>query len=676
MKSRLASYYSGTSLCRLLPSPRGADPPARPGSIVLGLFLLSFVASVTLLVLLARYLFGTDVMYCNTAACVEFARLLKTSINGSVNPCNSFGSFVCDGWRRQNHYSVREDHYRATLVHMTRLTDSVEIPPVGQSALQQFTAFYRSCTQLPASKRDDTHLVKSWLVDAGVVWPTGATNPSVLGTLAYLALNLGWSSVIDIEVERPGRQSAIICLKPSLSFLLINSHDLSTPEQHRLFNILRDAFLPNDNTMRPSLVTFADIAYVEAAMVTHLVNASTLRRKVSLRGGELYRSPREWNATVARHTLTGTVVSFRSAHPLFVREFARLWREHGEIKMHLLVSWYAVRFAAYFAHANLLNSNSHNENERKFHRNSFCTITLYAALGDIVFASYNTIVFSGRVRQDVRTLVLAVRETFAHLLSANSKFAAGVSALAGWSFVNHVFAMLDYGQADSELAHAPLPGLPDFGSVFAVNWRSATRALQQTEKPPRRSLLFETLIHAHLFETIPDLHDFVLLPTAIAFPMYDATATTSIKYGALGSYVAQASARIFLATLVGLDADASEDPRRFLIALRDCLRHDAALPPLHAAMGLVEELFALSSLVEAFSTADKEGERTLRDLPAFSPTQLFFATWCFARCLGAHSAGDNVDPCSPALRHVKAFSDAFECARGTGLNPARRCELF
>ncbi|XP_037574697.1 uncharacterized protein LOC119456950 [Dermacentor silvarum] len=667
--------YSTLRICRLLPSPRRTDPPARPASILPGLFLLAIVGSASLLILFVRYLLGTEGMFCNTAACGAFARLLKTSINRSVDPCDNFGSFVCDGWRRQNPYSVRENHYRATLVYMSSLTDSVQIPPVAQSALQQVAAFYRSCTQLPVSGRDDTQLVKSWLTDAGVVWPVWPANPNVLDTLAYLALNLGLASVIDIEVERPGRQSAVITLKPSLSFLLLNSRNLSTPDKRRLFKTLRDAFLPNDDTMRYRLVTFADIARVEKEMVADLIDASPHRQPLSLRD-HLYRSPREWNASIARHTPTGAAVAFRSTHPLFFREFVRLWYRHGEIEVHLLVSWYAVRFAAYFAHASLANSYSYNENEEEFHRNSFCIVLLYEALGDIVFASYNTLVFPGRVRQDVKTLVLSVRETFTHLLSAHSKFANRVSTLAGWSFVDHVFSVLDYAHGDGELAHAPLPGLPDFGSVFAINWRSAIRALQIAEKPLRRSLFSETLNHARLFETVPELRDFVLLPTALAFPMYDAAATAAIKYGALGSHVAQASARIFLDTLATFDADMSKELRQFLFALRDCLQHGAGLPSSRAAIGLLEDLFALSSLVEAFLAADKEDKRMLHDLPYFSSTQLFFATWCFMRCMGDQSAGDNVDPCSPTLRHVKTFSDAFECAQDTGLNPVQRCELF
>ncbi|XP_075550125.1 endothelin-converting enzyme 1-like [Dermacentor variabilis] len=615
-------------------------------------------------------------MYCNTAACGEFARLLKSSINHSIDPCDSFGSFVCYGWRRQNPYSVREKHYRATLVYISRLTHSEQIPLARQSALQQVAAFYRSCSEHTVSGRDDTQLVKSWLVDAGVVWPVWPTNPSVLDTLAYLALNLGWSSVIDIEVERPGRQSAVITLKRSLSFLLISSHNLSAPDQRRLFKTLRHAFQPKDDTTRSRLVTFADIARIERDMVTELVSASTHRQQLSLGEAQLYRSPSEWNATVARHTRTGAAVSFRSTHPLFFLEFARLWRQHGEREVHLLVSWHAVRFAAYFALARLANSYSSSENEDEFHRDNFCMVLLYATLGDIVFASYSTLVFSGPVRQDVKTLVLSVRETFAQLLSADSKFTTTVSALAGWSFVNHVFAILDHKQGDSELTHAPLPGVPDFGGVFAINWRSAIRALQRAAKPLRRSLFPETLNRASLFEIIPELRDFVLLPSALAFPVYDAAATAAIKYGGLGSHVAQASARIFLATLFGNDTDVSDELRQFLIDLRDCLQQDAALPSPPTALKLMEELFALSSLVEAFFSADKKDNRMLHDLPALSSTQLFFATWCFMRCTGSQSAGDNVDPCSPALRHVKAFSDAFECAKDTGLNPARRCELF
>ncbi|KAH7952279.1 hypothetical protein HPB52_021129 [Rhipicephalus sanguineus] len=437
-------------------------------------------------------------MYCNTAACGAFARLLKTSVNRSVNPCDSFGTFVCSGWRRQNPYSVREYHYRVTLDYMSRLTDSVQIPPSGQNALQQVAAFYRSCTQLPTSGHDDIRLVKMWLVEAGVLWPVSPANPSVLDTLAYLALNLGWSSIVDIEVETTGRESAVISLTPSFSFFLINNLNLSTTDRRKVFNLLREAFQPNDDMIDHPLATFADIAHLQEDMVDDLTKASVHRHPGPLKEEALYPSPGEWNATIARHTPTGATVSFRSTHPLFVRTFARLWQEHGEGEAHLLVSWYAVRFAANFAHATLVNSDSGTEEEEQFHRNHFCIVPLYVALGDIVFASYSADVFPVRARQDVRTLVLSVRETF----------------------------RLEIRYQRGSLFRLELR-LPDFGDVFALNWRSAVRALQRTEKPPRRSLSPDTLYHARLFETMPKLRDFVLLPAALTFPMYDAGATTA-----------------------------------------------------------------------------------------------------------------------------------------------------
>ncbi|KAL3184827.1 hypothetical protein MRX96_030722 [Rhipicephalus microplus] len=115
-------------------------------------------------------------MDCNTAACDAFARLLKASINRSADPCE----FACYDWRRKTPYSIREYHYYVTLDYMCRFTDSVQIPPSGQNALQQVAAFYRSYTlQLPTSGHDDALLVKTWLVEAGVLWPLSAANLSV-----------------------------------------------------------------------------------------------------------------------------------------------------------------------------------------------------------------------------------------------------------------------------------------------------------------------------------------------------------------------------------------------------------------------------------------------------------------------------------------------------------------
>ncbi|KAK8782840.1 hypothetical protein V5799_015820 [Amblyomma americanum] len=339
--------------------------------------------------------------------------------------------------------------------------------------------------------------------------------------------------------------------------------------------------------------------------------------------------------------------------------------------MHLLLSWHAVWLAGHFARGRFLALVGADHGHKQQYHGSLCLVPMYLALGDVLFASYSALVFPPRVRRDVKALVLSVREAFARSLNEYTMFAGVVNALAGWGSVKHVFSLLDYAQEVNDTLHRPIPGLPDFSDVFALNWRMAVQASRRSDQPPKRMLLSGTLFHARLFETSTEDGDFVLVPVALSYPMYDVQATGAVKYGGLGSHVALASARIVLGLCGGTDEDGAADCRQALAAFSQCvgITHNAG-------SDLVEELLALFFLLDAYSRSDDREKRRLEALPGFSSTQLFFLTWCFMRCAGTQSTQGDADPCSPVLRHVKAFSEAFECVQGTRLNTAHRCELF
>ncbi|KAL1416314.1 hypothetical protein MTO96_006342 [Rhipicephalus appendiculatus] len=47
---------------------------------------------------------------CTTQSCTSYSSLLLDTINRSVDPCQSFTRFVCDGWKQKPPLSVREIH--------------------------------------------------------------------------------------------------------------------------------------------------------------------------------------------------------------------------------------------------------------------------------------------------------------------------------------------------------------------------------------------------------------------------------------------------------------------------------------------------------------------------------------------------------------------------------------
>ncbi|XP_049520079.1 uncharacterized protein LOC125939732 [Dermacentor silvarum] len=184
---------------------------------------------------------------CTTASCVSFAKLLDASVNGSMNPCDSFGRYVCDGWRSTHSVSVRESVFRTAIEATVASVAGVTIPDTHQNADEQTAALFRSCYQSlikadagPAT--DEVTLVRAYLAEAGVVWPWIPSRPDVLETSLFLAFELGWPAILDFKVRGSSASSSTVIVEPSVGFTrlipLTESRTTSEAERKRYFDAL------------------------------------------------------------------------------------------------------------------------------------------------------------------------------------------------------------------------------------------------------------------------------------------------------------------------------------------------------------------------------------------------------------------------------------------------------
>ncbi|KAL1438932.1 hypothetical protein MTO96_047663 [Rhipicephalus appendiculatus] len=160
---------------------------------------------------------------CTTASCASFSKLLNDSVNASMNPCDSFGRFVCDGWRSKHTISVRESVFRSAIEATVESVSRTAIPDTNQNAGEQTAALFQSCYQSlvkadtgPAS--DEVVLVRAYLAEAGVVWPWVPSDPDVLETSVFLAFELGWPAVLDFRVKDTSAHSSTVIVEPSAGF--------------------------------------------------------------------------------------------------------------------------------------------------------------------------------------------------------------------------------------------------------------------------------------------------------------------------------------------------------------------------------------------------------------------------------------------------------------------------
>ncbi|XP_050025420.2 neprilysin-1-like [Dermacentor andersoni] len=638
--------------------------------------ILGFLGTSAALGVILQWAGSKPAHYCSTNACAAFAKLLKSSINSSVNPCDSFGRFVCDGWKRSSALSLRALYYKIALETLMRAAKSMEVPTSHQNAKQQAAALLATCDRVKNGQQDEIEVVKRYLAEAGILWPDRAANPNVLETMLYLDFELNWPAFLHVRpLKDPGRP--VVAIEVANSFYSIQE------ARHRFAGDNRKSYFDTLYRHYSGRATSDDIAFEEVleadvatAPLGHFLEKTPW---ATISDAAMYTSAADWRHALGRrfgHALpAGTPFSTNNVR--FVTYFFDLWRRLGERKMHRCLSWYAVQYAGLSANSELLRNNYGKDlKEKGLEFRKLCLVISYNSLGDLVFAGFTEALPFSRVRDDVKELVYAVRRGFTNRIADRPPFSRNVDFTARWSSVEPVFAVLDHKLYFDY--QRPAPGFPDMNRTHYVpNWRKLAKAWR-SRATVKGKLAVKDILGYGFFSV--DWHnvDFVLSPFALSFPLYDAELAPALKYGGLGSQVALASA-IVLLHHYEQQARNDSDTAAYLRNAHVCVNR--SLQGTAQSEGVVlAELASLEALADAFrADGGSDGAFLLGGLERYTALQMFFIAWCFVRCGDQRNVGDDsveADPCSHILRNVPRVSEAFRCSAGTFLNPDTKCELF
>ncbi|XP_075750557.1 uncharacterized protein LOC142817416 isoform X1 [Rhipicephalus microplus] len=220
------------------------------------------------------------------------------------------------------------------------------------------------------------------------------------------------------------------------------------------------------------------------------------------------------------------------------------------------------------------------------------------------------------------------------------------------------------------------PRYPNMGNSLVSNWRNAIAAGLATASPSRAPVLkaIEALaFHAQLED------DFVLMPYAFSFPLYDVDALRAINYGGLGGQVAQALGELLLKAYRDSNFPASDSIRR----KTRCMEMKNATTAHTEALAL--QVLSFNVLYDVYRAAGEARDRRLVGFEKLTPAQLFFVAACYARCPGgAHVSNSPALPltdapyepdCDDLLQRTAQFANAFECDQQDSTKAGDECEL-
>ncbi|KAH6934322.1 hypothetical protein HPB50_022914 [Hyalomma asiaticum] len=612
---------------------------------------------------------------CSTDACVAFAKLLKSSMNSSVNPCDSFGRFVCDGWRLTSSLSVRALYYKNALDVLMRTAKSRDVPINHQNAPQQAAALLATCDRVKRGEQDELDVVKQYLAEAGVLWPERAANPNVIDSMLYLDVELNWSAFLHFR-QASSADHPVVIIAVANSFYGIRRaiYQFTGDSRRSYFDMLYKHYTgraTSDN------VVFEEV--LEADVATAPLNELLQKNPWTwVSNEEFFPSAADWRNALSRSlglTLPADV-RYVTDNKLFVTHFFNLWRRLGDRKMHRCISWHAAQYAALSANSELLYNIYGNElKEKGLEFRKLCLVLSYKSMGDLVFTGFTDALPFSRFRDDARALVYAVRRGFANRIAHRQPFSRNVNLVARWSSVEPVFAVLDHNLHMDY--RKPAPGFPDMNKThFVPNWRIMAKAWR-SHASVKGKLEINDILGYGFFSVDWNNEDFVLSPFALSFPLYDVELTPALKYGGLGSQVALASAVVLLYHY-RKHAHNDSDTAAYLQNARGCVNRSLQ-GMAHPENTVLTELASLEALADAFQgDSGNDFALLLSGLEQYTEMQMFFIAWCFIRCGERTAGGENfdVDPCSHVLRHVRRFSEAFKCSPGTFLNRDTKCGVF
>ncbi|KAL1466310.1 hypothetical protein MTO96_042832 [Rhipicephalus appendiculatus] len=376
-------------------------------------------------------------MLCSSSSCRDYSDHVKPSINTSVDPCHSFTHFVCDGWERDNVFSVRQKQFAEVVERVRASAFALEIPVKGQNETQMAAALYRSCDDVVHGRSDQLALVK------------------------------------------PGG---------SFPFVYDKTAGFETEEGKRVyFNELMRAFRGDRRNPTAKMVSYEDTIGVESIALVKLAQAYT----VSERHGALTRaqefvdapdaglSEARWIAALSRFRINFTgELNLVTRSPGYVKTLVTVWAALGEAEMHSFVSWCTVQVAALYSNRELiLNYYDKDSQKAEVYSDAFCVSRAMIMSNAALFAVYTTQVLRSDAMVDAREVTLSVRRAFRDRLEAWPHYEENVTVVSNWTSLDAPFRSFAHAEI-STFARGALVDM-DVGSLVH-NWVLLSAALAGT----------------------------------------------------------------------------------------------------------------------------------------------------------------------------------------------------
>ncbi|XP_064459180.1 neprilysin-1-like [Ornithodoros turicata] len=611
---------------------------------------------------------------CQTPACRVYGQMLNDTVNLSLDPCRDFYKHVCDGWNRRHADSVRDALFDNVLREMIKVIHNVTVPEGGQTAVEKAARFFQSCEASVLDGKDELEQLKTFMREQQVLWP-GVSQPADPVSTVF-RLSLFMSTVFDVETLLTD-DSAFVMIKPSSRFKTLyqrRQQILSTGTYEVFFNMHVSAFEEKNR----AFMTFPVLIRVENKVTERLHNAFPSKSEDGLvmspkhlaNLSSIY-SEKKWHDVILKglHLPRGNASLYLVvSNVAYFTEFLKLAQDIGEGAMEFYVGWCFAQMSSLYVNQRFATAAFGDAALARNLQRKECLLHVSSFMGWAVVAPAMRAHFPGRLQERIVDLFRNISQRFREDIAPFS-----------WLRIHYpsVFKNMDrreeflkyFGNfrdaSDNVITMQDLDEYYDeFGDMetsFVANWVNAAHALRESKRKIREfSFLHETFMNAEGYIVVRT-STFAVLPQSILPPFYSLDAPTSIKYGGLGSILSYglSGVAVSLSRATGKVSDA------------EYASMEACLPESPVAQRTFNMWFAFNAVWKAFQDTRSAKDMRLAGFRNYSESQVFFAWWCYGFC------GNNVPHaaslCNDVLGATEQFSDAFECAKGSPMNPEKKC---
>ncbi|XP_064457144.1 neprilysin-1-like [Ornithodoros turicata] len=605
---------------------------------------------------------------CKTTACYLYRDMLQDSMNLEVNPCNNFYEYVCSRWDKNHNVPTYKQHLNQFFRALLK-TLEVKVAFQHQSAVEKAVSFFQSCRKAAFArgrKSGEYETLMTIWVKCEILWPRANQHPNILKTLICIFQTFYLSNVLGIEKRH---DTSLPYVYPGSEIAFYDHYTQAIKKVKRYqeyYEKLTDVMKTTD-TKTEEIQTYEDFLHVEDVVHRHLVKDEFYEVKYArVNSSELAEfTPNipqaEWEeAFRSAYQLESPLVDILNTD--YMRAFNDVLSQIGAVEFHRYIGWINVQQLAPYINQESL-SIFLGKRELTVADLQLCLFRTESFMGWATFARYAIDCMDNSTREDIHHIIGAIASILSTKVSASS-WQVDRAPDADQNIQRSLNGLLFYADrfAHPEDMDVILSNISDMGGHLLLNWMNAAKGFTQTDPYLFFSIItfFQRQMDVGYYTFWNSIQTTFLMPPYVSMlPVYNRDINDAVKYGALGTLIADAATELLYRNYPS-------------IRLKEWLCLSDSLDGGVYDRDVVTSALSLHIAWEAFQTAPSSTRRLLPDL---QDTQLFFVAACFLMC-GGSDVKRFVRKCNEPLKHSLAFSTAFLCPEHSPMNAKEKCAFF